>query len=140
MTELTSIRVSFLVLNTAMPYIRNRMQTIVETPSFLADAKAAGLSEDERRALADYVATNPEAGDEIAGSGGARKLRLAGRGRGKSGGYRVITFYSGQDIPVFLLNVFSKGERANLSRAEINALRMILGQIVEVYKSRSQPS
>ena len=51
-----------------------------------------------------------------------RKLRVAGKGKGKSGGYRVITYFGGTDIPVFLLTVFGKGERANLSRAEINDL------------------
>jgi hypothetical protein len=116
------------------------MQTVVETPSFLADAKSGGLSDDERLALVDFIAAHPDVGDEIAGSGGARKLRIAGRGRGKSGGYRVITFYSGSGVPVFLLNVFSKGERANLSKAEVNALRVILGQIVITYKARSRPS
>jgi hypothetical protein len=116
------------------------MQSVVETPSFIADAKAAGLSDQERLALIDFIAAHPDAGDEIAGGGGARKLRLAGRGKGKSGGYRVITFYSGEDIPVFLLNLFSKGERANLSKAEINALRTILGRIVETYRARSRPS
>jgi hypothetical protein len=36
---------------------------------------------------------------------------VAGSGRGKSGGYRVITFYSGQDVPAFLLAAYSKGEK-----------------------------
>jgi hypothetical protein len=115
------------------------MHTVVETPSFLADAKSAGLSDEERLALVDFVAAHPDAGDEIPGSGGARKLRLAGRGKGKSGGYRVVTFYSGREVPVFLLNVFSKGERANLSKAEVNALRAILGRIVDAYRMRSRP-
>jgi mRNA-degrading endonuclease RelE of RelBE toxin-antitoxin system len=89
------------------------MHTVVETPSYLADAKAARLSERERDAVVEIVANNPEAGNEISGTGGARKLRLAGRGKGKSGGYRVITFYSGKDVPVFLLAVYSKGEKSD---------------------------
>jgi hypothetical protein len=40
-------------------------------------------------------------------------LRVAGRGKGKSGGYRAITFYSGTALPVFLITVFGKGEKAN---------------------------
>lgn len=40
---------------------------------------------------------------------------VAGKGKGKSGGYRVITFFSGTDIPVFLLNVFARNEWADLS-------------------------
>ena len=38
------------------------------------------------------------AGDVIEGTGGARKLRFAGKGKGKRGGFRVITFFSGADI------------------------------------------
>jgi hypothetical protein len=112
------------------------MQSVIETPSFLADAKDAGLGDGERMAIIDAIAADPMMGDEIQGSGGARKIRFAGRGKGKSGGYRVITFFNGPDIPVFLLNVFGKGDRANLSKAEINALRMILARIVETYRGR----
>lgn len=48
----------------------------------------------------------------------------------------MITFFSGADVPVFLLNIFAKGERANLSKAEVNALRTILGRIVEAYQGK----
>jgi hypothetical protein len=110
------------------------MQTVVETPAYLADAKAAGLSEEERRAIVDRLAAEPDAGELIVGTGGARKLRIAGRGQGKSGGYRVISYFAGETVPVFLLNVFSKGERANLSPAERNTLRVILAEIAAAYR------
>ncbi len=71
------------------------------------------------------IASNPEAGNEIAGTGGARKVRVAGRGKGKSGGYRVITFYSGKDVPVFLMAVYSKGGKATLTKAERNELESL---------------
>jgi hypothetical protein len=110
------------------------MQVVIETPDYLADAKSAGLTDDERRGIVDYVARNPNAGVEMKGTGGARKIRFAGRGKGKSGGYRVITFYAGTDIPVFLLSIFSKGEKANLSQAERNELKEILGSIADAYR------
>ena len=110
------------------------MHTIVETPSYLADAKAAGLTEGDRDSVIETIANHPEVGDEINGTGGARKVRVAGRGKGKSGGYRVITFYSGKDVPVFLLAVYSKGDKANLSKAERNELKGILGDIVREYR------
>lgn len=109
------------------------MQTVIETPVFMADTKAAGMSAEEVRAVVDHLAANPEAGDVIQGTGGARKVRFAGKGKGKSGGYRVITFYTGRDVPLFLLNVFSKGERVNLSKAERNELRDVLNEIAETY-------
>ncbi len=67
-------------------------------------------------------------------SGGARKVRWGGRGRGKSVGVRVITFFSGPPVPVFLLTVFGKGEKVNLGRAEMNALCKLLGTLVAAYR------
>jgi hypothetical protein len=80
------------------------MHTVVETPAYLRDAKSAGLSEGERLDIISHLARHPDAGVEIPGTGGARKVRFGGRGKGKSGGYRVVTFYSGPAVPVFLLN------------------------------------
>ncbi len=114
------------------------MQTVVETEDFLKDAKRADLSEDDRKEIVDFISENPLAGNEIAGTGGARKVRFAAKGRGKSGGVRVITFYSGADIPVFLLNVFAKGDKVNLTKTECNTLKKILGGIAEAYRKRKQ--
>ena len=46
----------------------------------------------------------------------------------------MITFYTGPDLPVFLLNIFAKGEKINLPRAERNALHAILAEIVTTYR------
>ncbi|KZD06768.1 type II toxin-antitoxin system RelE/ParE family toxin [Oceanibaculum pacificum] len=112
------------------------MHTVVETPDFIRDVRMAGMSAEERREVVDYLSRNPLAGVEIPGTGGARKIRFAGRGKGKSGGYRVITFYAGEKMPIFLLNLFAKGDRVNLSMAERNALRQILGHIAAAYRRR----
>lgn len=109
------------------------MHAVVETPGYLRDARDTGLTEEERAAIVWYLAAHPDAGDEVRGTGGARKIRFAGRGKGKSGGYRVITFYSGRDVPVFLLNVFAKGDRVDLSQAERNELRAVLATLVRRY-------
>jgi hypothetical protein len=95
------------------------------------------MSEPEIDSLVDFLAENPTSGDEIAGTGGCRKVRFAGRGRGKSGGYRTITFYTGEAFPVFLITVFSKRERANLSQSERNDLRVMTKAIVAGYKART---
>ena len=85
-----------------------------------------------------WLAAHPAAGDVMEGTGGARKVRFAGKSRGKSGGYRIITFYSGPDIPVFLLNIFAKNERANLTPKERVTLKAILGEMVRTYRSRKE--
>jgi hypothetical protein len=110
------------------------MHTVVEMPEFIADAKAAGITEEERSAIVDWMSQKPHSGDEIKGTGGARKVRFPGRGKGKSGGFRVIAFYTGPDIPVFLVAVFAKGDRIDLSQAERNELRKKLSILPEQYQ------
>jgi hypothetical protein len=73
-------------------------------------------------------------GDVIPGTGGARKYRFAGRGKGKSGGYRIVTYYAGDDIPVAIMALINKGERAGLSQAECNALRRELADFATEYR------
>jgi hypothetical protein len=112
------------------------MHAVALTHAFVRAAKQAGMTEDEVDGLVDYLAENPTAGVEIAGTGGCRKVRVAGRGRGKSGGYRTITFYTGERFPVFLITVFSKGEQAILSQSERNGLRAITKAIVAEYRTK----
>lgn len=114
------------------------MQTVVETPAYLRAAKAAGLSEKDMAEIVDLVAANPSIGDAIKGSGGCRKVRFAGRGKGKSGGYRIISFFSGPDIPIFLLTVFGKGERSNITDAETAALATVSKALVLAHAKPTQ--
>jgi hypothetical protein len=109
------------------------MQTVVETPSYLADAERL-FSPDERAAIVDRLAADPRCGMVIPGSGGIRKVRFGFGARGKSGGARIIYLYSGDTVPVFVLTVFAKNEKANLSPAERNALAKIVTDMVENYR------
>lgn len=111
------------------------MHAVVETPAYLKDAADAGIAEVERSAIKRFLSENPKAGDLMEGTGGARKVRFAGRGKGKSGGYRVITYFGGDDIPVFLLAALSKGERGNLSKAERNELKRELDGLARDYRA-----
>ncbi len=112
------------------------MHTVCETKAFERDAADAGMAENEKDDLISYLSLNPTAGDEIQGTGGCRKLRIGGRGKGKSGGFRVVTFFTGPDLPVFLLAMFSKGERSNLSRAECNELEVLTKELVRAYRKK----
>ena len=67
------------------------MFTIIETPTFEADARKVWTEED-RSAFFSWLAANPEIGDPIPGSGGCRKVRWSVAGSGKRGGVRVIYF------------------------------------------------
>jgi len=110
------------------------VHTVIRTATFLSDARAAGLSEEDQAQIVDLIADNPRQGDILPGTGGARKVRIAGRGKGKSGGYRVVTYYSANDVPVLLLALINKGERANLSHAERNELRKFLAGFADDYR------
>ena len=99
------------------------LHTVVETPTFIRVAEQVGVTAEERTAIVDMIAADPMQGDEVQGSGGVRKVRVAGRGKGKSGGYRIMVAYLGDDAPAYLLGILSKGDRANFSRDEIAAMK-----------------
>lgn len=67
------------------------------------------------------------------GTGGIRKLRWKKEGSGKSGGVRVIYYYHNQHYPLFLLTVFGKSEKVNLSKAERNELAKLIRRLIESY-------
>ena len=91
------------------------LQTVVELPEFLRRAKAI-MSDEERIAIVNFIAANPEAGISL--GGGLRKVRIAREGGGKSGGYRTIYIFGGTHVPLFLVTVFAKTEKDNLSKIE----------------------
>lgn len=112
------------------------METVIETPAYLAAANRAGMTEVEMTDAVNTISADPQAGDKIKGSGGVRKVRIAGRGFGKSGGYRVFTYYV-STYGVFLLTVISKGKAANLTQAQINVLAVVTKAIEEKVKVAS---
>jgi len=112
------------------------MHSVIETNAYLKAADDVGMDDEERSAVVDLVAADPEAGAIMPGCGGARKLRFRKPGTGKSGGYRIITYYAGADMPAFLLTVFGKGERDNLTKAERNALAGLTKTLKHTLASR----
>ena len=82
------------------------------------------------------MAAQPAAGDLIEGTGGVRKLRWARDGRGKSGGVRVIYYFHSGAMPLYLLTMFAKNERANLSKAERNELAKLVEMLVRIWLER----
>lgn len=107
--------------------------TIVETPEFLTRANRL-LADEERLALINHLSLNPIAGDLMPRTGGARKLRWGIRGKGKRGGIRVIYSYHGENVPVFLLALFAKNEKVNLSETEKRALSQVLKDLADEYR------
>jgi mRNA-degrading endonuclease RelE of RelBE toxin-antitoxin system len=80
------------------------------------------LSEREYSGLQQHLAAQPDAGDLIRGSGGARKIRWLSEGRGKSGGVRVIYYWITTEAQILLLTIYSKSEQGNLTAAELKRI------------------
>ncbi|MGE4556612.1 MAG: type II toxin-antitoxin system RelE/ParE family toxin [Desulfovibrionaceae bacterium] len=108
--------------------------TVIETPEFIKDVKAAKLTEEEHRELINFLAANPTAGAVMEGTGGVRKVRFAASGQGKSGGYRIVYYYHDMSIPLFALTLFAKKDRANLTKAERNTMKKLVRILVESIK------
>ena len=106
--------------------------TVVETRAFTAAAKGR-MKPQEVKALIDLLAAAPESGDLIQGTGGLRKIRFALEGRGKSGSVRVIYYFHNESMPLFLLTVFAKNEKDNLTKAERNQLAKAVEKLKRTY-------
>ncbi len=78
-----------------------------------------------------YVAAFPRDGDLIKGTSGVRKLRWRRSGRGKSGGVRVVYYFHSERMPLYLLTVFAKSERVDLTQRERNELSKLVDVLVE---------
>ena len=84
------------------------------------------------------MAAHPAAGSLIKGTGGIRKLRWSAQGKGKSGGVRVIYYFHNESMPLFLLTLFGKGEKSDLSNAERNELARLTAILVKVYEGQNE--
>lgn len=110
-----------------------KLQTVVELPEFQRRAKSI-MSDSEREAAVVWIAENPEAGTSL--GGGLRKVRIPREGGGKSGGFRTIFVFGGLHMPIFLVTVFAKNEKANLSPKEQAAAIELSKEIVSIWNDR----
>ena len=81
------------------------------------------LSDEEYQQLQTLLIEQPEAGNVVPGSGGVRKLRWKAPGRGKRGGYRVIYFLKPADDVVWLLTMYPKNVKDNISAHVLRQIR-----------------
>lgn len=108
--------------------MQDKPVTVVETTLFLRHA--AGIwSDDDRAAFVDFIASNPETGDIIPGTGGVRKVRWARPGSGKRGGARVIYFYYHSNAPIYLLFAYAKAQRTDMTQDEKKAVATLAAHI-----------
>ncbi|AUQ64882.1 type II toxin-antitoxin system RelE/ParE family toxin [Phaeobacter inhibens] len=110
-----------------------KLQTVVELPEFQRRAKAV-MSDGEREAAVLWIAGHPDAGVSL--GGGLRKVRIPREGGGKSGGFRTIYVFGGRHMPIFLITVFAKNEKANLSAKEQAVAVELSKEIVAMWSDK----
>ena len=98
---------------------------IIETPIFTKRLEKI-LDDEEYRQLQNILILNPDSGKLIKGSGGLRKMRWSGSGRGKRGGSRVIYYWLKSDEIIFMLLIYSKNESDDLNQNQIKILKSIV--------------
>jgi len=103
---------------------------IIETPIFTTEVVSL-LEDDEYRQLQIALVLRPEAGAVIPGSAGLRKLRWRQRGGGKRGGLRVIYYWKGSEDTIYLLLIYSKARRKDLTPRQVKTLRSLLEENLE---------
>ncbi len=99
----------------------------VELPIFQRKWKNLGLTDTDLRRLQEELLADPKVGSVIQGTGGIRKMRFAFEKRGKSGSARVIYVDFEVYEKIFLITAYPKNEKDNLTNAERNELRQMIG-------------
>ncbi len=84
------------------------------------------MTDEQLGKLQILLCDNPEFGKLIKGSGGIRKIRWAAKGRGKSGGVRILYYWAASREKILFLDVYAKNEKESLSEIEIRLLRKIV--------------
>lgn len=103
------------------------------SPALPSVCQGGGDEREARAELVAAIAADPLAGEIMQGTGGLRKVRFARPGSGKSGGYRVCTYYHSEAYPVFLDTAFAKNQKTNLSKAERNSVANFLRHLIAHY-------
>jgi hypothetical protein len=101
-----------------------RLIAVAETRLFVRQAEKI-WSREEHDEFVDFIAANPDTGDIIPETGGVRKVRWGKEGAGKRGGVRVVYFFADRDRPLYLLMVYAKGRKEDLSADEKRSVRQL---------------
>ena len=100
----------------------------IETPTFTR-LLVPLLNDDEYRTMQNVLVDDPGRGDLVAGGGGIRKLRHAVQGRGKSGGVRVIYYWIKDNHQIYMLVIYPKSRKDDLSGREVAVLRELVKEL-----------
>ncbi|MGC3956977.1 MAG: type II toxin-antitoxin system RelE/ParE family toxin [Verrucomicrobiota bacterium] len=94
----------------------------IETPTFTRRVQEY-MGDEEYAEMQAFLSHRPDAGSIIRGTGGMRKLRWAGSGRGKRGGLRVIYYWWVAKDRISLLLAYPKNEQDDLTTEQVKLLK-----------------
>lgn len=110
-------------------YYNCMTREFIFTATFNNCWKAMGLNDENLRELEQELLKNPQLGDVIEGSGGARKLRIKLGNHGKSGGARVIYLDVFEKEKLYFLFAYPKNVQENLTADQKKAIKNIIEEI-----------
>ena len=84
------------------------------------------MKEDVYRELQNELIESPDIGKVIQGSGGIRKIRWSGSGRGKRGGSRIIYYWAKNKDQIYMLFIYEKNELSDLTKDQLSTLKKIV--------------
>lgn len=102
------------------------MKSVFVESSIFEKHREDYLNDEEFRLFQLDLMSNPKQGDVIQGTGGLRKIRVAGKGRGKRGGSRVIYYFLDEHQRFYLLTIYSKNEVSDLTLEQKKQLKAFM--------------
>ncbi len=99
------------------------MTEIIKTELFERAMKVYKVSDSDIESFEYDVSLNPEAWPVIRNSGGFRKARVDHKGKGKSGGLRLVYIYIKVNDVIYFLLVYPKNRKENLNQDQLKDLR-----------------
>lgn len=99
----------------------NHLYSFRETKAFTRDVLSL-LSEENYYAFQNYLLENYSLGDVIPGGSGLRKIRWRSKGKGKSGGVRIIYYFAPAKGYIYLMAIYGKNQQTDLDKDQLKRL------------------
>lgn len=104
-------------------------RTFIQTEMFTKQWDSLGLTDEDMCRLEQEILRNPQVGPVVPGTANLRKMRFAIRNKGKRGSTRVCYVDFVMMDTIYLVSIYSKNKKENLSRAEYNKIKAMMKNV-----------